>query len=561
MIVTGCTTINLPDESGMVEVVLDAQTPTAACSPTLCDAGICAETDGGTGEECPPGFGNCNIDPDDGCEVDITTSLDHCGGCDMPCRTPHGTPRCADGSCELVTCEDDFFDCDSDPRNGCETSIRTLTDCGRCRMPGESPLCALDHATETCESGTCELVGCHDGWADCDGVLANGCETPLGTGSDCSTCADACDAATPNCDVSGASPTCVTTCPAGTTLCGTSCTDTDADARNCGACGARCTIDNAEATCTAGSCTTGACDPGWASCDSSDASGCETSATTLTDCGGCDTACAVDDAVTDCHTGTCTISECYGPRGDCNADASDGCEADLASATTCGDCMTSCAPPTAICAAPPLGTGCVESCAAPAEACGDRCLDVRFDDDNCGGCGTRCDPTNLEYCSFGVCKMVVCAPGFEDCDGILRNECEAFIDGDIDNCGACGTVCPTGPGASPSCIGGSCRLNCEPGRGDCNGDPHDGCEVDFTTTDACGTCGNACSFANATAACNAGTCEMASCNDGFADCNTSPGDGCEAHVDNDTDNCGTCGNHCRGNRRECCSGSCQDACP
>ncbi|MDD3647124.1 MAG: fibronectin type III domain-containing protein [Candidatus Dojkabacteria bacterium] len=55
-----------------------------------------------------------------------------------------------------------------------------------------SPGCQNSHGTSTCsEFGRCG-VSCTEGWADCDGVRTNGCETELRTMSNCGYCQDAC---------------------------------------------------------------------------------------------------------------------------------------------------------------------------------------------------------------------------------------------------------------------------------------------------------------------------------------------------------------------------------
>lgn len=46
-----------------------------------------------------------------------------------------------------------------------------------------------------------------------------------------------------------------------------------------------------------------------------------------------------------------------------------------------------------------------------------------------------------------------CNPGYQDCDGIGANGCESSKNNDINNCGACGNVCP---GATPLCTNGVC---------------------------------------------------------------------------------------------------------
>src|SRR5690606_28202651 len=134
---------------------------------------------------------------------------------------------------------------------------RTTQDCGAC-----GTICQLPHAAETCAEGRCELVACHPGWADCDGVLSNGCEADLSDAATCGACDVACEGATPLCAVaSGSDPACVDVCPEGTTACGASCVDTAGDARHCGACDAVCELLHGIGRCAAGSCILSACEP------------------------------------------------------------------------------------------------------------------------------------------------------------------------------------------------------------------------------------------------------------------------------------------------------------
>jgi hypothetical protein len=54
-----------------------------------------------------------------------------------------------------------------------------------------------------------------------------------------------------------------------------------------------------------------------------------------------------------------------------------------------------------------------------------------------------------------------------------------------------------------------------------------------------------CDIPNATAVCSStGTCRISTCVTGFDDCNGQPGDGCEANLAVDLDNCGVCDNIC-----------------
>jgi len=80
---------------------------------------------------------------------------------------PAGTKRCA-GACVPT----------GDPATGC-----TSESC--------SP-CALAHASATC-SGACAVGACENGWGDCNGAPADGCETDLSTtASHCGVCGKAC---------------------------------------------------------------------------------------------------------------------------------------------------------------------------------------------------------------------------------------------------------------------------------------------------------------------------------------------------------------------------------
>ena len=71
----------------------------------------------------------------------------------------------------------------------------------------------------------------------------------------------------------------------------------------------------------------------------------------------------------------------------------------------------------------------------------------------------------------------------------------------------------------------------------------------------CGACGHVCSFPNATAMCVNSTCQIGSCNPGFANCNGVASDGCEVNLNTDPNNCGTCGHVCPSGG-SCLNGTC-----
>nr|MBK7070118.1 hypothetical protein [Deltaproteobacteria bacterium] len=90
------------------------------------------------------------------------------------------------------------------------------------------------------------------------------------------------------------------------------------------------------------------------------------------------------------------------------------------------------------------------------------------------------------------------------------------------------------PGADARCDG---RCVCSPGRGDCDGDPANGCEVDLLVTDLhCGTCGQACT---GTTRCSVGLCRGGGCRAPQVAC----GMRC-ADLLTDSRHCGSCGASC-----------------
>ncbi|MFO0760223.1 MAG: DNRLRE domain-containing protein [Byssovorax sp.] len=88
--------------------------------------------------------------------------------------------------CYGLACAPGTADCDGDIKNGCETSLTTLTSCGACGVA-----CALPNATASCVTGSCVLQACDAGTFDCDGDPANGCEpSPCGDGGHCAAGSD-----------------------------------------------------------------------------------------------------------------------------------------------------------------------------------------------------------------------------------------------------------------------------------------------------------------------------------------------------------------------------------
>ncbi|MFP2925900.1 hypothetical protein ACLESO_11910, partial [Pyxidicoccus sp. 3LG] len=76
-----------------------------------------------------------------------------------------------------------------------------------------------------------------------------------------------------------------------------------------------------------------------------------------------------------------------------------------------------------------------------------------------------------------------CPVGRGDCDGNPANGCEANLMTDEGNCGACGTTCGGAASANAVCGAGTCGLGCVVGTFDCDGNAANGCE----SSTACGS--------------------------------------------------------------------------
>jgi hypothetical protein len=140
------------------------------CSNAVCDRPTCG--DGWT--DCNHDFGSGALDGD-GCETDTFGDPKNCGACGAECSPGEA---CYFGKC--------YCFCGA----SCFTSINSdIDNCGTCgyECPGSrdslNPISVafeLDaaHGKPVCDQGVCGYA-CSRDWANCDGNLANGCETPL----------------------------------------------------------------------------------------------------------------------------------------------------------------------------------------------------------------------------------------------------------------------------------------------------------------------------------------------------------------------------------------------
>ena len=151
--------------------------------------------------------------------------------------------------------------------------------------------------------------------------------------------------------------------------------------------------------------------------------------------------------------------------------------------------------------------------------------------------GQRCAGNT---CVEGCLSAAHCAAGQACCGSMCVD-----VATNTAHCGGCGAACVT-PHATPVCSGGACRvMACSAPFADCNATPGDGCEVD-TSSDArhCGRCGEVARLLNATAACLMGAAAVGACNAGFADCDGAAANGCETETRANNAACGACGARC-----------------
>ncbi len=286
-------------------------------------------------------------------------------------------------------------------------------------------------------------------------------------------------------------------------------------------------------------------------------------------CGACGNVCPARavfgtlNMATRCVDGKCE-RECANPNNyfdyrDCNGRVDDGCEIEVKTdLDNCGACGHKCPAGTDTCADGNCGcpaglTYC--GCSGPFPAnctLGAQCLDVTSDSNNCGACGRKCKapadagapPANMEYgCVASQCEQLRCKKGFADCDGKEENGCEVNLATDASNCGQCGTKCGPGqvclkPGSDPPACG------CDTGETLCG----NACTDLLKDPYNCGVCGHTCpgsilSKNHGFLTCNQGFCGYG-CEDGWADCDSNPVNGCETNLMVNAGNCGACGNRC-----------------
>lgn len=166
-----------------------------SCCPSAAGHGQCQALNsvkncGACGNVCAANQGCCPASASGAApSCQALTTVGSCGACGVACTVAHGTPTCATGSCAVAACDTGYGDCNSDPKDGCESQLGSdVSNCGAC---GNS--CNMANATATCTGGQCGIASCKSGFGDCDKKAANGCEANLQSDpSNCGACGNAC---------------------------------------------------------------------------------------------------------------------------------------------------------------------------------------------------------------------------------------------------------------------------------------------------------------------------------------------------------------------------------
>jgi hypothetical protein len=99
-------------------------------------------------EGCLPGWGAC-VNENPLCLTDLSSNPEFCGGCGHSCpQVANGQRGCKNGVCGIGACNPGFADCNLKPNDGCEANLATDDmNCGGCGLA-----CVVGK----CQNGVCK---------------------------------------------------------------------------------------------------------------------------------------------------------------------------------------------------------------------------------------------------------------------------------------------------------------------------------------------------------------------------------------------------------------------
>jgi hypothetical protein len=167
---SGCDTNVLADPSNCGGCGNACRTSVINGSPAqpACNDGRCAYA-------CTALWLNCNDSWADGCEKNGGIDEANCGTCGRQCAAPiGGWVECVNGQC-VESCGPDQNICTEGGTRICRSRF-DMNNCGTCG--NVCPTSAQFASSVTCDGTGC-VLSCLDGFANCDGNVANGCEADL----------------------------------------------------------------------------------------------------------------------------------------------------------------------------------------------------------------------------------------------------------------------------------------------------------------------------------------------------------------------------------------------
>ncbi|MCX7958294.1 MAG: choice-of-anchor D domain-containing protein, partial [Deltaproteobacteria bacterium] len=396
----------------------------------------------GNGSNCDADHADCNNDPTDGCEIDLRTDKNNCGGCGSVCNPSNANATCENKKCRIESCKGTYQDCNNDVSDGCESDMLIdNSNCGGCRK-----ICGNK---SSCKNGSCV---CESGYLNCDNDFAtNGCEVDKNTDpAHCGDCITNC----------GQNSVCVSGfcgCQNDYKNCNNRLDDgcevnIKINANHCGDCNVKC---GPNAFCDNGQCK---CNFGYGNCNGDWFDGCEKYLMfDKNNCGECKKVCPnPPNAISECNMGQCKYT-CLSGYRDCDGLIDNGCESiSNTDPNNCGTCGNKCGNNmdcvNGMCQCKSNYRDCNNN---PADGCE---VNISNDSNNCGSCGNKCN--NNAYCSNSLCA---CNTNYANCNNLWTDGCEVYLPTDVYNCGTCGKNCTALSNvASASCSNSNCIIN------DCN---------------------------------------------------------------------------------------------